>query len=115
MPNTLPRLGPRRERCPGLPESGPRSNGADPTQGPLLYRRISQWIERNVLRQAKEEADRIIATPDKYQVVLLAFAIEVEIASIDEDMIHHDVEQVGCRHLEDVFVKVLPAEGHPWL
>ena len=44
-----------------------------------------QVLRLNNLPEAKKEADKIIAAPEKYQVMLLAFAIEVESASIDEN------------------------------
>jgi hypothetical protein len=43
------------QRCPGLLESDPRRNVADPVQDPLICRRISEWIENNILGQAKDE------------------------------------------------------------
>jgi hypothetical protein len=41
--------------CPGLLESGPRSDVAAPLGEPLVCRRISEWIEGNVVGQAKHE------------------------------------------------------------
>jgi tetratricopeptide (TPR) repeat protein len=57
-----------------------------------------QVLRQNNLPEAKKEADKVIASPEKYQVILLAFAIEVESASIDE----------GSPSAKDQYLKLLP-------
>ncbi len=57
-----------------------------------------QVLRQTNLPEAKKEADKIIATPEKYQVIILAFAIEIESASIDE----------GSPSAADQYLKLVP-------